>query len=223
MLALQGRVMGTKDTSARLCEQAARQAKDLSILENFRVGTCLFCSSLLVFFLQPISELVTLLSELGGKVKMLERDLETIKVTISRNAEELAKSCEERRALEGGLDQIHNVAQLVISDVFGSVPSTSAPAVQLVEISDVVWDLIRSELFYGASGVLTSVAMHQPNLDFAAICSGYVEGLSMEDFQSIGEGLLPHARSVEDQVSAQWVMDVRREDMARSMRGEDAA
>jgi len=35
--------------------------------------------------------------------------------------------------------------------------------------------------------------------------------------------LLPHARSVVEQVSAQWVMDVRREDMARSMRGEDAA
>jgi len=32
-----------------------------------------------------------------------------------------------------------------------------------------------------------------------------------------------HTRSVADQVSAQWVMDVRREDMARSMRGEDAA
>ena len=45
----------------------------------------------------------------------------------------------------------------------------------------------------------------------------------MEDIQSIGERLLPHARSVAEQVSAQWVMDVRCEDMARSMRGEDAA
>ena len=45
----------------------------------------------------------------------------------------------------------------------------------------------------------------------------------MEDIQSIGEGLLPHARSVADQVSAQWVMDVHHVDMARSMRGEDAA
>ena len=71
--------------------------------------------------------------------------------------------------------------------------------------------------------MLTSVAMHHPNLDFAAICSGYAEGLSMEDIQLIGEGLLPHARLVADQVSAQWVMDVRHEDMARSMRGEDAA
>ena len=62
------------------------------------------------FFLQPISELVALLSELGRKVKSLERNLETVKVTFSRNAEELAKSHEERRALEGELDQIHNVA-----------------------------------------------------------------------------------------------------------------
>ena len=67
------------------------------------------------------------------------------------------------------------------------------------------------------------MATHHPNLDFTAICSGYVEGLIMEDIQSIGEGLLPHARSVADQVSAQWVMDVHHVDMARSMRGEDTA
>ena len=44
-----------------------------------------------------------------------------------------------------------------------------------------VRDLIRSGLFYRASGVLTSVVTHHPNLDFTAICSGYAEGLSMED------------------------------------------
>ena len=86
-----------------------------------------------------------------------------------------------------------------------------------------VQDLIRSGLFYGASGVLTSVVTHHPNLDFAAICSGYAEGLSMEDIQSIREGLLPHARSVAEQVSAHCVMDIHHEDMARSMRGEDVA
>ena len=71
--------------------------------------------------------------------------------------------------------------------------------------------------------MLTSVATYHPNLDFAAICSGYAEGLSMEDIQSIGESLLPHARSVSEQVSAEWVMDIRRQDMARSMRGENAS
>ena len=62
------------------------------------------------FFLQPIFELVALLSELGGKVRLLEQDLETVKVAFSQNAEELAKSREERHGLEGELDQIHNVA-----------------------------------------------------------------------------------------------------------------
>jgi hypothetical protein len=62
------------------------------------------------FFLQPVSELATLLLELGGKVKSLERDLEMVKVTFGQNAEELAKSLEERHALEGELDQICNVA-----------------------------------------------------------------------------------------------------------------
>ena len=129
-------------------------------------------------------------------MKMLEWDLETIKVTFNWNEEELAKSYEEQRALEGDLDQICNVAQLIISEVFGSVPSTSAPAVQLAEVPDAVRDLIRSGLFYGASRVLTLVVTHHPNLDFAPICSGYAEGLSMEDIQSIGESLLQHARSV---------------------------
>ena len=45
----------------------------------------------------------------------------------------------------------------------------------------------------------------------------------MEDIQTLRESLLPHARLVAEQVSVQWVMDVHREDMARSMRGEDVA
>ena len=66
-------------------------------------------------------------------------------------------------------------------EVFGSAPSTNALAVQLAEVPDAVKDLVRSGLFYGALGVLTSVARYHPNLDFATIYSGYVEGLSMED------------------------------------------
>ena len=130
------------------------------------------------FFLQPVSELVTLFSELSGKVKSLEQDLETVKATFGQNAEELAKSLEERWALEGELDQICSVAYLVISEVFGSAPSTSAPMVQLAEVPDEVRSLITSGLFYGALGVLTSVATYHPNLDFATIYSGYVDGLS---------------------------------------------
>ena len=103
------------------------------------------------------------------------------------------------------------------------MPSTSAPAVLLAEVPDAVKDLIRSRLFYGVSGELTSVVMYHPNLDFTTICSGYAKGLSMEDVQSIRESLLLHARSVSEQVSAEWVMDVRRQDMARSMRGENAS
>ena len=71
-------------------------------------------------------------------MKTLERDLEMIKATFSRNAEELAKSHEERRGLEGDLDQIRNVASLVVSDIFGSAPSTSVPVVQLAEVPDAV-------------------------------------------------------------------------------------
>ena len=112
-------------------------------------------------------------------MKALERDLEVSKASFSRNAEELAKSREERRALEGDLDQIRNAARLVISEIFRLALSTSAPTAQLAEVPDTVKDLVRSGLFYGASGVQTSVAMYHPNLDFATICGGYAEGLSM--------------------------------------------
>ena len=59
---------------------------------------------MVLIFPQPISKLVALLAELGEKVKALERDLDLSKASFSRNAEVLAKSCEERRALEGDLD-----------------------------------------------------------------------------------------------------------------------
>ena len=67
------------------------------------------------------------------------------------------------------------------------------------------------------------MATHHPNLDFATICSGYANGLSTEDFQSLEESLLPYARLVAEQVSTQWVMDARREDMAGSVRWGDVA
>lgn len=85
-------------------------------------------------------------------MESLERELETTKVTFGQNAEVLAKSLEERRALVGELDQICNVAQLVVSEVFGSAPSTSAPAIRLAEVPDEVWTLITHGLYYGASG-----------------------------------------------------------------------
>ena len=78
----------------------------------------------------------------------MERDLETAKVMTGQNSEALAKSLEERRALEGELDQICNVAQLIVSKVFGSAPSTSAPAIRLAEVSDEVQALITDGLFY---------------------------------------------------------------------------
>ena len=81
------------------------------------------------------------------------------------------------------------------------VPSTSMPAIRLAEVPDEVRALITKGLFYGTSGVLTSVVMYHPDLDFATICSGYADGWSMEDIQSLGESLLPHAKLVAKQVS----------------------
>ena len=48
-------------------------------------------------------------------------------------------------------------------------------------------------------------------------------GRNAEDIQSLGESLLPHARLVAEQVSVQWVMDVRRADLADGARQDDVA
>ena len=47
---------------------------------------------------------------------------------------------------------------------------------------------------------------HHPCLDFATIYSGYAEGMSMQDIQTIKDSLLPYTRSVADQVSTEWVI-----------------
>ena len=43
VLALWGQVLGTEESNARLREQVTRQEEGLSILENTRLGTNLFC------------------------------------------------------------------------------------------------------------------------------------------------------------------------------------
>ena len=50
VLALRGQVMGMEDASARLREQVARQAEDLSTLEASRIGAYLFCFLVVLIF-----------------------------------------------------------------------------------------------------------------------------------------------------------------------------
>ena len=80
-------------------------------------------------------------------------------------------------------------------------PSTSTPAIQLAEVPNEVWTLISDGMFYGTLGVVTSVATHHPDLDFAAIYSGYTDGWSIDAIHALGESLLPHAQLVAEQVS----------------------
>ena len=62
--------------------------------------------------------------------------------------------------------------------------------------------LIADGMFYGMSGVLTSVVTHHSDLDFAPICSRYADGWSLEAIHALGESLLPHAQLVAEQVFA---------------------
>ena len=73
-------------------------------------------------------------------------------------------------------------------------------------------------MFYGTSGVLTSVATHHLDLDFAAIYSGYADGRSPGAIRALGESLLPCAQMVAEQVSAQLGMEARRASIAEGVR-----
>ena len=86
--------------------------------------------------------------------------------------------------------------------MFGSASSTSTPAVQLAEVPNEVRALISDGMFYETSGVLTSVATHHPDLDFAVIYRGYVDGWSADAIHVLGESLVPYAQMVAKQVSA---------------------
>ena len=86
--------------------------------------------------------------------------------------------------------------------MFGSGPSTYTPAVHLVEVLNEVRALISDDMFYGTSGVLTSVATHHPNLYFISIYSGYTDGWSEDEIHALGESLVPHAQMVAEQVTA---------------------
>ena len=90
---------------------------------------------------------------------------------------------------------------MVVSEVFRSRPSTSTPIVQLAEVPNEVRALISDDMFYGTMGVLTSMVTHHPNLDFVAICRGYVDGWSADEIHALGESLVPHAHMVAEQVT----------------------
>ena len=102
-----------------------------------------------------------------------------------------------------------------------SGPSTSTPVVQLVEAPNEVRALISDGMFYGTTGVLTSVATHHSNLDFMAIYRGYADGWSVDKIHALGKSLVPHAQMVAKQVTAQWVMEAHRSTMATDVCQED--
>ena len=90
-----------------------------------------------------------------------------------------------------------------------------------MEVPNEVRVLIPDGMFYGTWGVLTSVAMHHPDLDFTAIYRGYANGWSVNAIHALGESLVPFAQMVAEQVSAQWVMEVHRASVAEGVRQED--
>ena len=86
--------------------------------------------------------------------------------------------------------------------MFGLGPCTSTPAIQLAEVPNEVWALISDGMFYGTSGVLTSVVTHYRDLDFMALYRGYADGWSADEIHALGESLVPYAQMVAEQVTA---------------------
>ena len=76
-------------------------------------------------------------------------------------------------------------------------------------------------MFYGTSGVLTSVATHHPDLDFVAIYRGYTDRWSTDEIHALEESLVPYAQMVAEQVTAQWVMEARHSSVDKDVHQED--
>ena len=110
---------------------------------------------------------------------------------------------------------------MVIYEVFRSGPSTSTPAILLVEVPNEVWALISDGMFYRMLGVLTSVVTHHPDLDFMTICRGYADGWSADEIHALGESLVPYTEMVANQVTSQWVMEAHHSSMAKEVHRED--
>ena len=77
--------------------------------------------------------------------------------------------------------------------MFRSGPSSSTPAVQLAAVLNEVRVLNSDGMFYGTSGVLTSVVTHYPYINFMAICRGYADGWSIDEIHALEESLVPRA------------------------------
>ena len=116
--------------------------------------------------------------------------------------EALARSLEEHSTIESELNQLRDVVQMVVIRVFGLGPSTSTPAIKLAKVPDMVQMLISDNVFHGALRVLTSVATHYPDLDFDVIYGGYAGGRSLEEIQTLGHSLSPHAQTITAHVTA---------------------
>lgn len=99
----------------------------------------------------------------------------------NRSREALTKSLVEQSTLTGELNALKDVARVVVTEVLGSGSSTSTPAIQLAAVLDMVRTLISDGVFHAASGVLMSVVMHYPDLDFKMVCRGYADGMSFEE------------------------------------------
>jgi hypothetical protein len=76
----------------------------------------------------------------------------------------------------------------VVTEVLGPRPGSSALIVNLFEIPGEGTGLITDGVFHCASGVLTSVASHNPALDFEAVGRGYAAEWSTDQLHELGEG-----------------------------------
>jgi hypothetical protein len=119
---------------------------------------------------------------------------------MTQNAQALADSLERSRVLEEELGQIRGAACSVVTEVLGPRPGSSTLDANLSEIPNGV--------FHGASGVLTSVALHHPTLDFEAEWRGYTTGWSADQLRELGQSLVPIATAIAEATTAEWVKDV---------------
>jgi hypothetical protein len=86
----------------------------------------------------------------------------------------------------------------------------SALATNLSVIPGELSGLITDGVFHGASGVLTSVASHYPDLDFGRVRRSYAAEWSSNQICKLSWSLEPIAMAIAETVTTEWVKEARR-------------
>ncbi|RLN39003.1 hypothetical protein C2845_PM01G11200 [Panicum miliaceum] len=154
----------------------------------------------------------------------VESKLATSLQAENKSSEALALSQERERSLESETSRLEKatndlLAELsvlwdaalgVVVDVLRTQPAEELLVADLQAVPGEVSKLIADRVFHSASGVLTSAAMHFPDLDSQVVGDGYATGWTFDQLRQVGLRLETDAAVVSESITVDWIKATRR-------------